>query len=346
MLPLRYGVSVGTPDIALLCKIRFEAKSKVMDEQALMNLFVSHLIESVERLKGGSRLVHYTSADNAYKIISGKQVWLRNARLMNDYSEMRHGLECLREAWNSTAGVDLQNWLEANWPGIRIEIENTFNDHATSMIDDTYMICLSEHEDDEDNYGRLSMWRAYGGRAGVALVLNTTTFLSETDEMAVYSMPVVYRDKDQFVGWFQTWAASIMGAGDEITKIERQLILNHFFYAFRSFVLATKHPGFKEEREWRVFHSPRIDGASPWIDIAIESVGGIPQHVVKVTLKDDPEVGVVGAAPETLINRIIIGPCETPFPIHAALGHAMIDAGVQEAWDKIWMSFIPLRDRQ
>ncbi|HCH93742.1 MAG TPA: hypothetical protein DFK13_02535 [Erythrobacter sp.] len=317
-----------------------------MDDQALINLFSSHLSESVERLKNGSRLVHYTSAENAFKIISGQQVWLRNTQLMNDYSEMRHGLECLRSAWNSPAGVALQEWLEANWQGIRIEIENTLNDHATSMTDDTYMICLSEHDDDEDKYGRLSMWRAYGGRAGVALVLNTTTFLSETDAMAVYSMPVVYRDQDQFVAWFQTWSASIMDVGEAITKIDRQLILNHFFYAFRSFVLATKHPGFKEEREWRVFHSPSIDGASPWIGLSTETVGGIPQHVVKVALKDDLEASVKGAAPQTLINRVIIGPCETPFPIRAALGNAMIAAGVQDAWDKIWMSFIPLRDRQ
>jgi hypothetical protein len=140
--------------------------------------------------------------------------------------------------------------------------------------------------------------------------------------------------------------ASIIGAGNAITKIGRQQILNLFFYAFRSFVLATKHPGFKEEREWRVFHSPSIDGASPWIDVSTESVGAIPQHVVKVALKDDPEVGVVGAAPEKLINRVIIGPCETPFPIRAALGQAMTTAGVPEAWSKIRMSFIPLRDRQ
>lgn len=259
--------------------------SKPIGDQALMNLFVSHLIESVERLKVGSRLVHYTSADNAYKIISGKQVWLRNAHLMNDYSEMRHGLECLRAAWNSTAGVDLQKWLEANWPGIRIEIENTFSDHAPSMLDDTYMLCLSEHDDDEDNYGRLSMWRAYGGRTGVALVLNSKIFLSETDAMAVYSMPVVYRDQDQFVTWFQTWAGSIIDVGDELARLDRQVIPNHFFYAFRSFVLATKHPGFKEEREWRVFHSPSLDRASPWIDISIETVRGIPQQVVKVALR-------------------------------------------------------------
>jgi len=86
----RVHIHAGIP---LLCKAKFEAMSKLMDGQALMNLFASHLIEGVERLKDGARLVHYTSAENAYRIISGKQVWLRNAHLMNDYSEMQHGLE-------------------------------------------------------------------------------------------------------------------------------------------------------------------------------------------------------------------------------------------------------------
>lgn len=82
-LPLR-DTNVATEKIALLCGVIFAVMSKLMDDQALMNLFLSHLIESVERLRGGARLVHYTSAENAYKIISGKQVWLRNAHLMND----------------------------------------------------------------------------------------------------------------------------------------------------------------------------------------------------------------------------------------------------------------------
>ncbi|MGC6400372.1 DUF2971 domain-containing protein [Sphingomonas sp. FW199] len=321
-----------------------EPLAKPIDDQAFLNVFASHMMDAIERLKGGSRLVHYTSAENAYKIISGKQVWLRNAHLMNDYSEMRHGLECLQAAWKSIAGESLQKWLKNNWQVIKTELEEYFNGHAKGMIDDTYIICLSEHDDEEDYYGRLSMWRAYGRRSGVALVLNTTAFLSETEQMAVYSMPVVYRDQQQFVEWFQIWVASIMDVGDLLSKVDRQLVLNLFFYAFRSFVLATKHPGFKEEREWRVFHSPSIDGSSPWLDISTEIVSGVPQRVVKLALKDDADAGVVGAAPDTLINRVIIGPCETPIPIQEALGHAMSVAGVQDAWAKMWMSFIPLRD--
>ena len=90
-----------------------------MDAESLFALFLPHLVERVEPIKAGRRLVHYTSAEAAYRIISNRQVWLRNAHLMNDYSEMRHGLACLQNAWASPSGVKLQNWLDERWPGLR-----------------------------------------------------------------------------------------------------------------------------------------------------------------------------------------------------------------------------------
>lgn len=317
-----------------------------MDHEALVNLFISHLIERSAPVRNGTRLVHYTNADTALKIINGKQVWLRNAHLMNDYSEMRHGLQCLQAAWASDAGTRLRDWLEQTWPGLRDEVENTFNDHVSGMTDHTYILSLSEHDDSEDLYGRLSMWRAYGGRAGIALVLNPDVFLSETDAMAVYSTPVIYMDETQFVAWFDGWANRLIGAEDEIKAVERQEILNLLFFAFRTFVLATKHPGFCEEREWRVFHSPLLDGSSDWVHQEVESLGGVPQHVMKVDLKDDPVLGVQGASPEVLLNRVIIGPCETPLPIRETLLEALQNAGVPDPSAKVVMSHIPVRERQ
>jgi Protein of unknown function (DUF2971) len=329
--------------IAIDCPFRHLMR---MGQKSLAQLFFFHLFEAGRRVREGNRLVHYTNAGTALKIISGKQVWLRNAHLMNDYSEMRHGLLCLQESWASPAGKQLCDWLEANWPGFKEEIEETFNDHLGGMTDHTFIMSLSEHDDDEDEYGRLSMWRAYGGSAGVALVLNPAVLLSETDEMQVFSTPVIYKDVNQFKEWFETWVGKIISEEENLRAVDRQVLLNHFFFAFRTFVLATKHPGFREEREWRVFHSPMLDSVSPWISTEVVTLNGVPQHVIKVALKDDPEKGVVGAAPEKLLNRVIIGPCETPLPIRNALGQAMIDANIPDPWDKIWMSFIPLRERQ
>ena len=46
-----------------------------------------------EELKSrGNKLVHYTSSDNAVNILNGKELWMRNPSIMNDYSELQHGL--------------------------------------------------------------------------------------------------------------------------------------------------------------------------------------------------------------------------------------------------------------
>ena len=314
-----------------------------MDESALYSLFLSHLIERAAPVLAGRRLVHYTSAEAAYRIISSRQIWLRNAALMNDYSEMRHGLSCLQEAWVSPTGQRLQGWLDEKWPGLREEIENTFNSHSDSFTNETFMLSLSEHDDDEDELGRLSMWRAYGGRAGVALVLNPTVFSSQTDVIKAFSTPVVYQDVATFVAWFGGWVDGLLAAESDLLSVEREWLSGIFFYAFRTFVLCTKHPGFQEEKEWRVFHSPAIDGQSPWLEHATEVINGIPQQVIKIHLRDDDNLGVVGVAPATLVNRVIIGPCEHPIPIRQALCVALGEAEVPEPPSKLWISFIPLR---
>ena len=39
------------------------------------------------------RFVHYTSADNALKIIRTKRLWMRNTTCMADYREVEHGYQ-------------------------------------------------------------------------------------------------------------------------------------------------------------------------------------------------------------------------------------------------------------
>lgn len=136
--------------------------------------------------------MHYTTAEAAYKIIANKQVWLRNALLMNDFSEIEHGLNCLQAAWVSSSGVRLQKWLDGAAPGLREQLVSTFDAHAYGLKVATFVMSLSEHDDDEDELGRLSMWRAYGGKNGVGLVLNSNVFASATDALKAYSAPVSY----------------------------------------------------------------------------------------------------------------------------------------------------------
>ena len=49
----------------------------------------------------GTRFVHYTSADAAFKIIGSKRLWMRNAICMSDYREVQHGFDMLAKFFSS-----------------------------------------------------------------------------------------------------------------------------------------------------------------------------------------------------------------------------------------------------
>lgn len=314
-----------------------------MTDQELIALVGGEAMKRRADLGIDGRLVHYTTAESAYRIVTGQKVWLRNASVMNDFSEISHGIGCIHEAWASVGGTALQAMLERLKPGLRNELAELFDGHAPGLRNGTFLTSLSEHDDSEDKLGRLSMWRAYGGNAGVALVLNITAFISATDAMKAYSAPVVYADQADFVSWFQGWAGRLLVAEDALRTVDPDAVRNVLFHIFRSFALCTKHPGFAEERERRVFNSPMHEGGSPWLEFDIEVVRGIPQPLVRLRLFDDEEAGVVGVAPKTLINRVVIGPCEYPLQVRAAMHQALDHAGVEDIDSKIWMSLIPLR---
>ncbi len=315
-----------------------------MTQEELAALFMPLTIERMQSVKSGGRLVHYTSAEAAYHIITSQTIRLRNALVMNDYSEIEHGLSCIRAAWSGAGGIKLQKWFDETRPGLREKFTQIFDSHWNTIRFQSYILSLSEHGDDEDFIGRLSMWRAYGRSAGVALVLNNTAFLSETQELGVFSTPVIYMDQENFLLWFDKWVDNLIAHTDKISAMSADETVDTLFLVFRIFALALKHPGFVEEREWRVFHSPGIDSPSKWLTKLLAVVNGFPQELYTVSLVDDPEIGVVGLAAAGLVNRVIIGPCEHPIPVRDALVTCLGDVGVPASENKVWISNIPLRN--
>lgn len=315
-----------------------------MTNEEIAALFFEDMHQAHQRLLAGGRVVHYTSAEAAARIIAGREVWLRNALLMNDFSEIQHGLECLYAGWGSEGGKRFKAWLDNALPDFRVELEQSFDADTHGLRVATFMMSLSEHDDSEDELGRLSMWRAYGGKCGVALVLNPGIFTAETDELKVYSAPVRYLSVPEFASWFAAWAAKLIANEDRLCAAPRPTLLFFFKHAFRVFALCTKHPGFREEQEWRIFHSPILDGASSWLRKDNEIVGGIPQEVVKVSLKDNAEMGVSGIDPKALFNRLIIGPTAHPLPVYHSLHNLLVGAGIDDPQKRLFVSNIPLRD--
>ena len=56
-------------------------------------------IRAVKNLEGGQMfLAHYTDAQNFFRILEGKSVFLRNARTLGDYTEIDHGFRLIEKA--------------------------------------------------------------------------------------------------------------------------------------------------------------------------------------------------------------------------------------------------------
>ncbi|MFL5814005.1 MAG: DUF2971 domain-containing protein [Bdellovibrionia bacterium] len=295
-----------------------------------------------------TRFVHYTSANSAMGILKNREIWMRNSTCMNDYREIMHGLESLRAAYDaSDSGKRFRSSLNGIFDGIASEIEGHYNHWVPRFESETYLTCISEHNDDEDALGRLSMWRSYGEPSGVALVLNHQAFFSDSNVLGVYSSPVGYLDKESFGEMLDEVAQNVEANASEIKKMGREKTVEIVSRMFMFAALSAKHPGFKEEREWRVIYSPYLirstDDKKPVVTKTIQSVHGVPQIIYKIPLKNVPEQGLKGLDPAELINRMIIGPSQYPKAMYQAFVELLAEAGISDPESKVSVSETPLR---
>ena len=144
-----------------------------MDKETINEIFFSHSLAANERVKKDRmRFAYYTTAEVALSIIQDRKIWMRNTMTMNDYMEIDYGLRCLSNAFNSDPGSQLKAAINNCHAGLAEEVWKLTADWSPNFKFDTFITCLSEHDEQDDPFGRLSMWRAYGGKTGVALVVS------------------------------------------------------------------------------------------------------------------------------------------------------------------------------
>ncbi|SDW39364.1 Protein of unknown function [Albimonas donghaensis] len=290
-----------------------------------------------------SRLVHYTSAENGLKILSSRSIWMRNTTCMNDYMEIEHGRRALSEAWRSEAGQEVKDLINTMHNDSASKIERLFDLWAPIFSSDTYISCLSIHDESENEFGRLSMWRAYGASSGVALVLNPEPFRVQSSGGGIYSTPVIYATQSELNHEFHKFSQRLSKYHDYVSSLTEDELVQRVFNLFRMLVISLKHPGFCEEREWRVYCQPRFEKAPP-MQKEIETIGGVPQHVGKLKLVSSPANGLHGIELTSLLERIIIGPTEHAHMIQLAYVEALEQLGFSDPASKVVLSNIPLRN--
>lgn len=317
------------------------------EQEHLFRIFHPHAAEEqAAAYSNGMRFVYYTRAETAMKILKDRQIWMRKSMCMNDFMEVQYGLQCLYEVYHKTyVGKQFQNVLDRLFDGLCAEVTELFDSWTGHLRADTYVTCFSKHKGGtEDRFGRLSMWRAYGGTSGVALVINNTAFqaVAPSDVLKIYASPVAYFNPQKFAEKLGEVATNIEKETDFIRQQDRKEITGRLFKMLAFGVLCTKHPGFEEEQEWRVVHCPWWEH-SEYLIKEIEVIAGVPQPVYKIPLVDIPEKKLFGLTVPALIERIIIGPTRDPLAMREAFADLLAKAGVEEPFGKIFMSEIPLR---
>jgi hypothetical protein len=291
------------------------------------------------------RFVHYTTAEAALKIISQKCLWMRNATCMSDYLEVQHGFMILNRFFSDKdKAKSFNDAVNTCAPGAADVAIGLFNQWWNKIRFNTYIFSISEHDDEEDYHGRLSMWRAFGGTtARVAIVFKVPAYSQAAVAMGLRFSPVAYLKDAETNKLIPEVISNIIKHKEFLSSISKQEIVNWIFHMLLVDVTCLKHEGFREEKEWRVVHCPQIDSASSLIKSSTETIGGVPQLVYKLPL--DMVVDPILADLDILriFDRLIIGPSPYPVVMADAFITALLTAGVVDAPQKVFASNIPIR---
>lgn len=113
--------------------------------------------------------------------------------------------------------------VEKHHAGLVEELLSTWNDKKVSTKRLTYIASFAEI-DRADTLGRLSMWRAYGGRAGVALCLNPKLLEEETDDLSVFHSPVLYGPPETLRDELLNILNRLESIEHELSQVERDIV--------------------------------------------------------------------------------------------------------------------------
>lgn len=307
-----------------------------MNPADLNEIFFPHHNQQLNRVRDEKiNFVHYTNADTAFKIIKNQEIWLRKVTVMNDFREFEHGKDNLISLIeNSDEGKSLKKTLDSISSNLFDNVYSKFKEWSRYIKDDFYIACFSEHTETEDKIGKLSMWRAYGRNAGVAIVLKRDFFFTSKHQGLDFSS-VVYMGDSELIQEIAKLGSSILSQKDSVKNVPANVLEAYLFNVFRFAALCNKHEGFKEEKEWRLIATASLLPEGSVTTQEIVTIQGTPQNIVKINL------GNLNF--KDMIDKVIIGPCQHPFEVYKSIASALKSIGAEKPEEMINISDIPLR---
>lgn len=204
-------------------------------------------------------LWHYTDDQALHGMLVNGEVWFCDPRFMNDARELVHFAELLVRATSSAAYNVRQHWLDAGRDGKTLDAligrwasviarwpqhPQTFDQSRYTFKDERfYLFCLSEEGD------QLSQWRAYGG--GMYCVGFDWQALEKATGSELFKVDYDQEPRQSEISTIEGSLRRFAKHGIDGEVLEYGAGEFMLQIPFRRFV-ATKHPGFQEEKEWRL----------------------------------------------------------------------------------------------
>jgi hypothetical protein len=294
--------------------------------------------------------VHYTSAEAALNIIRDKRLWLRNSTCMSDFTEVDHGFNIVRNFFGdgSEDQKRFTKMLEACAEGTTKAAIELFSERLPYIMSSTYIASFALHDSPrEDSHGRLSMWRAFGGNAGSVALLFRVPWYKEELYAGIRALnvvwgPVRYGENDEFKKEFETILENISRHHDLLTSLDNQLIVRYLLNMLLFNTVCSKHPGFREEKEWRVIYFADTH-PSPLMEPEIRAIHGFPQKIYKLPLDREKHQVLTALDLSVLVDRVIIGPSEYAPAVMQAFIEELSRKGIVDASKRVTPSYIPIR---
>lgn len=207
--------------------------------------------QSDTNIQTPASLFHYTNASGLLSILSNSKIWASDLRFLNDAQEAIYALDLFRRSL-----TEMENpALNPDHPIHKYseEFGATFEGYKSMVAAEmgspkfpVYVTCFCEFGD------LLSQWRAYGSDHGYAIELKSSELDAAIRRISGYPdarmlMPVRYGVEA---------ATAVLSTALQVVSEDTNLghigVHAHYMALRLSALLATvKHPGFKEEQEWR-----------------------------------------------------------------------------------------------
>lgn len=265
--------------------------------------------------QGNPVLYHYTNYYGLEGIVRSKTMWCTQIQYLNDFSELRHGLDLL-------AKIGRKEFNGTHFGG------DETNTYINSLANARMFVCSFTEAGD-----LLSQWRGYTGSSGASVSFSVEALRKQANQNGYTLHPCIY-DEQVKIAKTRQYIEGIL------TEENRRMNIIELTSRFLPLAALFKDGSFSEEKEWRLI-SPLIESDLTRIKVRAMPAGLVPYMVLNLNTRHQPFTNMWRDNEDICIRGITMGPNKEQELQRSAVMSLFESSNA--AWWTINLSTIPFR---